>query len=153
VFVPATVRAGEFFQRAGTAATHAAFVASRCLRTYVIDSNGKEHVLQFAPETWWVADATSLATGSPSQYFIDAVEDSQLLLIDPPSHERVVESVPGYAAAFRRGLQKHAAAKDERIVSARPSVRRLRTPGCLFPRGRPRGTPASLTPSVVARAP
>jgi hypothetical protein len=107
----------------------------------VIDSNGKEHVLQFAPETWWVADATSLATGSPSQYFIDAVEDSQLLLIDPPSHERVVESVPGYAAAFRRGLQKHAAAKDERIVSARPSVGRLRTPGCLLPRGRPRGTP------------
>ena len=118
MFVPAKVGAGEFLQRAGAPAKYAAFVASGCLRTYVIDSKGKEHVVQFAPETWWVADATSLATGSPSQYFIDAIEDSALLLIDPRSHEKVVERVPGYAAAFRRGLQKHAAAKDERIVSS-----------------------------------
>ena len=34
------------------------------------------------------------------------------------SHETIVERIPGYAAAFRRGLQRHAAAKDERIVSS-----------------------------------
>jgi hypothetical protein len=50
--------------------------ASGCPRTYVIDAKGKEHVVQFAPETWWVADNTSLAAGTPSQYFIDAIEDS-----------------------------------------------------------------------------
>ena len=74
--------------------------------------------MQFAPETWWLADNTSLAAGSPSQYFIDAIEDSDLLLIDPASHEKLVEQIPGYAAAFRRGLQKHAAAKDQRIVKS-----------------------------------
>jgi CRP-like cAMP-binding protein len=57
-------------------------------------------------------------TGKPSQYFVDAVEDSMLLLIDPPSHQTIVERVPGYSAAFRTGLQKHTAAKDERIVTA-----------------------------------
>jgi CRP-like cAMP-binding protein len=39
-------------------------------------------------------------------------------LVDPASHEAIVEQVPGYAAAFRRGLQRHSAAKDERIVSS-----------------------------------
>ena len=117
-FAPSTLRSGDFLQRAGAIATHAAFVARGCLRTYVIDSRGKEHIVQFAPETWWVADNVSLTSGTPSDYFIDAVEDSDLLLIDARSHEEIVERVPGYASALRKGLQRHAAAKDERIVSS-----------------------------------
>jgi CRP-like cAMP-binding protein len=99
-------------------AKYAAFVARGCLRTYVIDTGGSEHIVSFAAETWWVSDNVSLASGTPSQYFIDAVENSELLLIEPAGHERLVEKAPGYAAAFRRGLQRHAAAKDQRIVSA-----------------------------------
>jgi CRP-like cAMP-binding protein len=110
--------AGEFLQRAGDVTRHAAFVASGCLRNYAIDAKGKEHIVQFAPETWWLADATSLNSGTPSSYFVDAIEDSELLLIDAPSHQMLVDRVPGYAAAFRTGLQRHAAAKDQRIVSS-----------------------------------
>ena len=42
-------------------------MASGCLRSYVIDAKGKEHIVQFAPEEWWLADATSLMSGAPSQ--------------------------------------------------------------------------------------
>jgi len=72
----------------------------------------------FAPETWWLADNISLATKTPSQYFVDAIEDSDVLLIEPASHEKLVEKVPAYAAAFRKGLQRHSAAKDQRIVKS-----------------------------------
>ena len=116
-FIPTTLPAGEFLQRAGDVPRHGAFVATGCLRSYVIDANGKEHIIQFAPETWWLADAPSLMKGAPSQYFFDAVEDSELLLIDPPSQQLLLDHVPGYAAAFRTGLQKHSAAKDQRIVT------------------------------------
>ena len=118
VFVPRRLPAGTFLQRAGDVARHAAFIASGCLRSYVIDAKGKEHIVQFAPETWWLADSESLSGGVPSTFFFEAIEDSDLLLIDGPSHMRVVERVPGYAAAMRTGLQRHAAAKDHRIVSA-----------------------------------
>jgi CRP-like cAMP-binding protein len=116
-FIPTTLPAGEFLQRAGEIPKHAAFVASGCLRSYVIDTNGKEHIIQFAPETWWLADGPSLMAGTPSQYFYDAVEDSELLLIDSPTQQLLVDQVPGYAAAFRTGLTRHNAAKDQRIVS------------------------------------
>lgn len=116
-FVYKPLRAGQFLQRAGEVARYAAFVAIGCLRNYVIDAKGKEHIVQFAPETWWLADSASLGTGAPSRYFIDAIEDSELLLIDGPSHQKLVDGVPGYAAAFRTGVQRHAAAKDQRIVS------------------------------------
>jgi CRP-like cAMP-binding protein len=105
-------------QRAGEVPTYAAFVARGCLRSYVIDAKGKEHVVQFAPENWWLADSTSLTARTPTQYFIDAIEDSDLLVIDGPGHQHVIERVPGYAAALRAGLQRHAAAKDERIVKS-----------------------------------
>ena len=117
-FVARDLEAGAFLQRAGDVARYAAFIASGCLRSYVIDAKGKEHIVQFAPETWWLADSESLGGGVPSRFFFEAVEDSALLLIDAPSHQRVVERVPGYAAAMRTGLQRHAAAKDHRIVSA-----------------------------------
>src|SRR5688572_16455385 len=66
--------AGEYLQRAGDVARYAAFVAAGCLRQYVIDPKGKEHIVQFAPETWWLADANSLSGGVPSSYFVDAIE-------------------------------------------------------------------------------
>jgi CRP-like cAMP-binding protein len=117
-FLYRRLRTGEFLQRAGDVTQHAAFVATGCLRNYVIDAKGKEHIVQFAPETWWLADSNSLSNRTPSTYFIDAIEDSELLLLDGPSHMGLIERVPSYGVAFRTGLQKHAAAKDERIVSS-----------------------------------
>jgi CRP/FNR family transcriptional regulator, anaerobic regulatory protein len=117
MFVEKTLLSGQHLQRAGEVAKHASFVARGCLRSYIIDAKGKEHIVQFAPENWWLADNTSLAAGTPSAYFIDAVEDSDVLLIDPPSHEQLVGRVPGYAVAFRMGLQRRAAAREERIVN------------------------------------
>jgi len=118
IFQPRRLAAGDFLQRGGDVARHAAFVARGCLRSFVIDAKGKEHVVQFATEQWWLADAISLNTGTPSQYFYAAIEDSDVLLIDPPAQQQLVDRVPGYSAAMRAGLQKHAAAKDLRIVKA-----------------------------------
>src|SRR5262245_30559713 len=118
VFVPRRLAEGEFLQRGGEVARHAAFVAHGCLRSFVIDTKGKEHVVQFAPEEWWLADAISLNSGTPSQYFFAAIEDSDLLLIDAAGQQQIVDRVPGYSASMRAGLQTHAAAKDLRIVTA-----------------------------------
>ena len=118
LYLPRALRAGEFLQRAGEPATHGAFVVKGCLRKYVVDAKGKEHIVQFAPENWWIGEGPGIEAGTPSQYFIDAVEDSSLLLFDAASHQLAVDRVPGYAAGFRNGLQRRAAAKDQQIVNA-----------------------------------
>jgi CRP-like cAMP-binding protein len=116
LFVSRALRAGDFLQRAGEPAEFGIFVASGCLRSYVIDSKGIERIVQFAPEEWWLSDIESLSTGKPSQYFIDAIEDSEVMLLSLPAHGRLIREVPGYAASLRDGLARHAAAKDKRIV-------------------------------------
>src|SRR5262249_6909674 len=107
-----------FVQRGGDVPTHAVFVAKGCLRSYVIDAKGDEHIVQFAPEEWWLADTPAIMAKAASQYFYQAIEDSEVLRLEPQSENAIIENVPGYAAAYRTGLQRHAAAKDRRIVNA-----------------------------------
>ncbi len=88
----------------------------------MVDGKGVERIVQFAPEDWWLTDIESLMTGNPSQYFVEAIEETDVLLIDPPSHQKLVQNVPGYARSMQTGLQKHNAAKDKRIVGTLTST-------------------------------
>ncbi len=105
LFIPATLRPGEFLQRAGEPVRHAAFVAKGCLRSYVIDANGKEVTLEFAPENWWLGDRTFLVGGTTCECFIDSIRNSDLLLFDQASHQKMVECVPAFATMFRVAFQ------------------------------------------------
>jgi CRP-like cAMP-binding protein len=116
VMTPKILKKGEFLLREGEVAKYGAFVTKGILRSYVIDNKGKEHIIQFAPENWWISDKTGLTDGTPSTFFIDAIEYSEILLIDIKGHLTLIEKLPGYAASFRTGIQKRAAAKDQRIV-------------------------------------
>jgi CRP-like cAMP-binding protein len=118
VFVAKTLRKGDFLQREGEMSRYGAFVCKGFLRSYVIDDKGKEHIMQFAPENWWISDKSGLSGSAPSSFFIDAIEDSELLLVDAPGHLTLLEKVPAYAASFQAGIQKRAVAKDNRIVAS-----------------------------------
>lgn len=73
---------GSFLLREGSICTQSFFVEEGLLRLYSIDQHGKEHILQLAPENWIITDRESTFFNAPSKYFIDAVEDSKLVLID-----------------------------------------------------------------------
>lgn len=116
VLIPKKLSKGEFLLREGEVSKYGAFVVKGFLRSYIIDNKGKEHILQFAPENWWISDKTTGWDGSRTSIFIDAIEDSDILLIDSPGHVTLLEKVKPYAASFQAGIQKRAAAKDKRIV-------------------------------------
>ena len=56
-------------------------VISGCLKSYIIDKSGKEHILQFAPENWLISDLKSIFDKVPSTIFIEAVEYSEIQLL------------------------------------------------------------------------
>jgi len=117
LFVPKKVNKGEFLLREGEMTKYSVFVASGCLRTYTIDDEGKEHILQFSPENWWTGDM-SFKSNVPSQCFIDALEDSEVLLTELPSIQKLNEYIPAAAAFYQAALQKSVAAKNQRIVAS-----------------------------------
>ena len=81
-------------------------------------SEGKVHVVGFAPEDWWLSDTGPYLGGAPSTLFIDAVEASDVMVTDHASHQRMVDEIPSLAAAYQIGLQRLAAARDKRIISS-----------------------------------
>ncbi len=57
------------------------FVEKGLLRMFSIDKNGKEHIIQFAPENWLIGDRSSLYFSEKSNYYIEAVEDSEVSVL------------------------------------------------------------------------
>ncbi|MFT6802106.1 MAG: CRP-like cAMP-binding protein [Salibacteraceae bacterium] len=72
------VKKGRILQHKGDLNTRVYNVKSGLLRSYSIDHKGKEHIYMFAPENWIIAD--NCETSIPCNLFIDALEDSVLLI-------------------------------------------------------------------------
>lgn len=73
-----TVAKGTILQQAGETTNKGYRVAKGCLKSYVLDKSGKEHIVQFAPEDWLITDMDSFFHQLPSNMFIEAIEDSQV---------------------------------------------------------------------------
>jgi CRP-like cAMP-binding protein len=115
-FIPRTYRKGQFYQRAGEVTTHGAFVSHGVFRTYAVDADGNESIVQFSPEGAWIGDIQSATAGTPTPYFVQAIEPSDVLLIDLPSFNRMLETIPDHARAYRLGLQRGQDAMHRRIA-------------------------------------
>jgi len=117
MFIAKKVKKGEFLLREGEMTRYSIFVASGCLRTYTIDDSGKEHILQFSPENWWTGDM-SFTSNVPSKCFIEALEDSDVLLTEMSSIQKLNKYIPQSAAQYETALQKSMEAKNQRIISS-----------------------------------
>ena len=73
---------GDFLQREGDLNATTFYVKKGLVRSYIIDSKGKEHIFMFAPEGWIIADVEALEFNEPVQLFIDCLEDSEVILFD-----------------------------------------------------------------------
>ncbi|MCB0517632.1 MAG: Crp/Fnr family transcriptional regulator [Lewinellaceae bacterium] len=112
------LRKKQFFTQAGEVCKYSGYVLKGCLRTYEVDKDGNEHILQFSIEDWWVGDLYSFFTGTPSRYFVDALEPTELALIDLASQELLYEKVPKFERYFRLLVQNAFVASQRRVVSA-----------------------------------
>jgi len=77
-----TISKGAILQTSGEKWHRSFFVRKGLLRSYSIDHKGKEHVFMFAPEGWVIGDIESLTFDTPTMLFIDALEDSEIDIID-----------------------------------------------------------------------
>ncbi|HJP64392.1 MAG TPA: Crp/Fnr family transcriptional regulator [Mucilaginibacter sp.] len=82
------------------------FVSKGCMRLYFINRNGQEQITMFGIEDWWITDYSSLETGKPSSYYIQAIEDSEVISLDKKALEELLVKVPKMERYFRLILQK-----------------------------------------------
>ncbi len=106
----------QILLREGEICKSSAFVISGCLRAYTIDHNGFEHILQFAPKDWWIADMYSLITQQPATLSIDAVETTEILLLPRTAQEQLFVEVPAFERFFRIITEKALVTARRRVL-------------------------------------
>jgi CRP-like cAMP-binding protein len=94
-----------------------AFVERGALRAYTVNEKGVEHIIQFALEGWTISDLYSFLTGEPATYNIDALEDSELVLISKSAHEELLKCLPKYETYIRLQLTGAYIAMQRRLTS------------------------------------
>lgn len=75
------IEKGDFLLFPGEDCPFAFRTLSGCLRGYIVDAAGKEHIVQFAPEGWIISDLDSLINHVPARMFISALENSKVQLV------------------------------------------------------------------------
>jgi CRP-like cAMP-binding protein len=108
---------GECLLEMGDISRYQDFVVSGCLRVYHVGDDGKEHVLQFAPEDWWTGNMTSMLKNTPSLLIIEAMEDTVVLQMDMPSLELLYERIPKFERFFRILITNAFMAQQRRTLS------------------------------------
>lgn len=117
-FSPKKIRKRQYLLQEGNICRHLAFVEKGLLRSYNVDDKGIEHMIHFAWEGWWMADMLSFLSIEPSTYDIDAIEDSELLLISRSDFEEMLLKVPVMERYFRILFQNNIISKERRLISS-----------------------------------
>lgn len=114
---PKKLRKKQYLLQEGDVSKFIAFVEKGALRSYSIDEKGVERIIQFALEGWTISDLYSFLTGEPATYNIDAVEDSELVLISKAAHEELLQILPKYESWIRIQITGAYVAMQRRLTS------------------------------------
>ena len=117
-FVAKKLRKRQYLLQEGEVCKYLTFVAKGLLRTYNVDEKGDEHMSIFGWEGWWVSDFNSFLSGEPAVFNIDAIEESEVLMISLANYEALTLAVPIMDRYFRILYQNSLVTKERRLMSS-----------------------------------
>lgn len=91
------------------------FVLNGCLRKFFVNEKGVEQTTEFAVENWWITDTFAYEKQIKSEFTIQAVERSTILVIDLETQEFLLQKHPVMERYFRMIYQRAYAASERRI--------------------------------------
>ena len=96
----------EIVVRQGYRCNQLYFVDAGSLRAFNINEEGKESTIMFAIQDWWITDMNAFANKLPALLSIQAIQDSQLTVIEENILERLFKEIPKLERFFRIIFQK-----------------------------------------------
>lgn len=117
-FKPKKLKKKQFVVVEGHVCSYLTFVSKGLLKAYHVDDKGNEHINQFSPEGWWTSDMSSFFSDGISFYSIDAMEDSEVLLLTSADFEKLTLQVPVMDRYFRLLFQNSLITKERRLISS-----------------------------------
>jgi CRP-like cAMP-binding protein len=91
------------------------FVLKGLLRQYIVNKKLNEQIIQFALESWWIADQDSLLNKSVATTFIQTIEETEVLLLHERDRVELFKMIPALEGYFRIMMQKSFIAAQRRV--------------------------------------
>lgn len=101
--------------RAGEVCNFEGFIVKGSLRKYYIDDNGNEVIIQFGIENGWISDIASFSDQKPGNLFIESLEDTELLILDPRTKDSLLNQVPKFERFYRKLVEKNVSTMQNRL--------------------------------------
>ncbi|GAA4320358.1 hypothetical protein GCM10023149_19590 [Mucilaginibacter gynuensis] len=129
------VKKHQYLVQEGDQATHEYLILSGIFRMFYLDSEGKEHIVQFAGENWWMADYQAYFNQKQATLNIVCMEDAEVLCTTLPGRETLSSDIHKMEHFFRVKLTKGYVAQQRRIISLLSSTpqQRYEEFGKLYP--------------------
>ncbi|MES1216712.1 MAG: Crp/Fnr family transcriptional regulator [Bacteroidota bacterium] len=112
------IKKKHFLSQEGDLSKGPVFVTEGILRSYTIDKNGFEHILQFAPPGWWMVDMYSFITDQPGKLSIDAIENTEVLLLPKKALDKLYSDIPAFERFFRILAEKALVTFQQRLMDS-----------------------------------
>lgn len=108
------LKKGSFFIQAGDHPTKLAVVLKGLFRYLYIDAAGNEYTKAFMPEGNFLTSYSSMIRGEASYYFIEALEDAEILVFSYADWQHLSSSTSLWKDFLIRMLEKGYSAKEQR---------------------------------------
>ncbi len=92
-----TFQKNEIILSQGDTCSRTYFVVEGLMRSYSVDGKGKIHIIQFAPEFWWLSERNNLFN-EVADFNIDAIEATTVLIIPKDFFLEAAKHVPEMVA-------------------------------------------------------
>lgn len=117
-FTSKRLRKRQYFLQEGDICKYYGFILSGAMRQYCVDAKGTMSIVHLFIENWWVGDRESYTTATPSQYNIDAWEDTELMLITRDDVTELLSRSPAFAEVVRIMDDRNSIANQKRLTSS-----------------------------------
>lgn len=95
------VKKNQYLLHEGRVAAMSCYVLSGCLRTYLLDNKGIEHILAFSTPGWWTGNLQNFFNDKPSELNIQAIVDTEILFFTKETKEKLLLSSAVFEKYFR----------------------------------------------------
>lgn len=116
-FTTKKLKKHQFLIQEGDNVTNDYFVVKGLLKAYHVDKEGKEYIMQFAMEDWWVTDYQAYFSQTKATLNIDCIEEIEILCLSLHNRDKICADLHKIEHFFRRKSNMGYVALQRRILS------------------------------------
>lgn len=112
------LRRRQYYHSEGDVCRKMCFMLKGSARMFSVDDKGREHIIRFGMEGWWLGDIESYMLEVPTRYNVEMLEDAQLLVVTKPDMEELIATIPAVAQTIKTIDRHSAIATQQRIFTS-----------------------------------